>query len=106
MQKNGHWLRAVRVASAVMSNQKRKQWAEHLTPELQDHFDFVGEELVRYDVSQHRYNKSPEKHKAALVWLDENRRKPERREKATFWLVAISVVLSAVGIGVAMGASI
>jgi hypothetical protein len=85
-----------------MGSKKRDEWAHHLTPDLSEHFEFVGEDAVRFDVFQHRY-KEPEKHMAALVWLYDKRRKRELRDNATFWLVAIGVVLTAFSVGLAIG---
>jgi hypothetical protein len=48
----------------------RKDWLEHLSPELRERFESGGEELVIYDVQEHRY-KRPEKHYAASAWLAE-----------------------------------
>ncbi len=44
----------------------------HLDPVLRRHFESIGDDLVRIDVSRHAYG-NPKKHLAALAWLAEKR---------------------------------
>ena len=51
----------------------REERLKHLTPQLRQWFDGIGEELVRHDVSYHNYS-VPEKHHAGVAWLGESGR--------------------------------
>ncbi len=80
-----------------MTDEKRDEWKQHLTPELRDHFERIGEELVQFDVAHHNY-KEPAKHFAAIYWLGEKRIGRDNRESRMFWLVVVSVIVSAFGL--------
>ena len=54
------------------------KWPEFLTPDRERHFERVGEDLVMRDVFEHNYGK-PEKHYAALYWLEKKRNAREAR---------------------------
>jgi hypothetical protein len=78
----------------------REERAKFLTPEYRQWFDGIDEDLVRFDVSNHRY-KAPEKHYAALAWLDERRDKKEKQEatrhKVIAWLTGLTLFVAALG---------
>ncbi len=80
---------------------KRDEWKGHLTAELRQHFEDVGEESVQFDASNHNY-KSQEKQFAALYWLGEKRNVRELREKRIFWIVVASLLLTALSVVVAV----
>jgi hypothetical protein len=69
---------------------------KHLTPELRKHFDSVGPALVSFDVSNHNY-RAPEKHNAALAWLEEQRRREDRR----WWTMVVLTTLGVLFAGIA-----
>ena len=77
----------------------REERRKYLTPEYREWFDALDEDLVRHDVSNHNYKK-PEKHYAAIAWLDERREKKEKQEATRFrivaWLTAITLVVAVV----------
>ena len=78
------------------------EWEENLTPERRQHFESVGEDLVKRDVD--RYMQDSKKF-AALAWLGEKRQKQEVREGRLFRLVLLSVILSAIGVYLAWAGS-
>ena len=65
----------------------------HLDPVLRLHFENVGEDLVRIDVSRHVYQ-DPKKHLAALAWLAEKR----LVQKIRRWLTLLFSGIAAAGV--------
>lgn len=63
-----------------------EEWSNRLTPELREHFESIGRELVEHDVANHRYM-APEKKFAALAWLAEQRQEDEQKNTARHWLL-------------------
>ena len=80
---------------------KREEWKAHLTPERRQYFEDAGEESVQFDVSNHNYN-TQDREFAALYWLGEKRTAREKREKRIFWIVVASLLLTALGVVVAV----
>jgi hypothetical protein len=68
-----------------------QKWAGFLTPELRHHFNSIGEELVRRDISQRRFVR-PENHQAALAWLAEKRADKRLSEDFKIWLYFLGAV--------------
>ena len=84
---------------------KRDEWKKHLTPELRQHFDDVGYEAVKSDLTNRKYSKI-EKQLAALYWVNEEDDLRVAKETNRFrWLMTVgtaSVVVSLIGIAVAV----
>jgi len=75
-----------------MADDSLDEWTKHLTAEFREHFDRVGEDLVRTDVSRHAYA-SAEKHMAALAWLHEKRTARDSRETTRYrWMLLVTAV--------------
>lgn len=75
-----------------------KDWPGLLTDNLRDHFDRMGEEIVRHDVTNHNYGEK-EKHFAALHWLDVKRRKKDKQNftlRIVAWLTLIAAIIAIV----------
>ena len=66
-------------------------WRSHLTPGLRKKFEKMGEEIVRFDVTNHRYGSS-DKHFAALCWLQDERKKRNRRNILLLMLAVIGTL--------------
>ena len=69
------------------------EWPKFLTADRRRHFERIGEELVGFDVANHRYS-DPEKHVAALYWLGEKRRHREQREETISKVVKATLVVA------------
>lgn len=80
---------------------RRDEWKELLTPEWRQQFEDDGEESVQFDVSNHNH-KSQERQHAALYWLVEKRNARELREKCIFGIVVVTLVLTAIGLVIAV----
>lgn len=72
-----------------------EKWPGLLTDDLKAHFERLGEELVRWDVSNHNYGE-PEKHFAALYWLSRNRKARQKQSNAIL-VVTVLTLIAAVG---------
>ncbi len=70
-----------------------EEWSKHLTPDLREHFESVGRELVKHNVANHLYV-APDKHLAALAWLAEQRQENEQKDTARHWLLFTVGVLT------------
>ena len=70
-----------------------EEWPALLTPEMKTHFEYIGEELVLRDVSNHRYS-SPEKHFAAAHWLGEIRKKRDDRAKRVSSIATATLIVA------------
>ena len=66
-------------------------WPKGLTPDLERHFERVGEDLVRRDVSEQRYGEQ-EKYFAALYWLGKKRQERETRSEQTLKIVKWTLI--------------
>ena len=73
-----------------------EKWPELLTDDLKKHFDKMGEEIVRHDVTKHRYRK-PEKHYAALQWLKLKHEKKNSKDNWLFRIAILTLVVAIVG---------
>ena len=71
-------------------------WEKNLTPELRQHFESVGEDLVQKDLYQYALES---KKFAALAWLGEKRETREVREARLFRLVLATLIVSMIGVG-------
>lgn len=80
---------------------KRDEWKAHLTPEWRQQFEDVGEESVQFDVSHHNH-KSQERQYAAIYWLWEKSNARELREKRIFWIVVATLLLTVIGLVIAV----
>ncbi len=71
------------------------KWPELLTKDLERHFERMGEDLVKFDVSNHRYGET-EKHYAALYFLETKRNAREARQTLTLtigkWTLLIATL--------------
>ena len=81
-----------------MAESNLKKWKQHLTKGRREHFESVGEELVRAAVAAHSYS-NPDKYYGALVWLAEER----KRANLKGWLMT---VVGIVGVAIALAAYI
>ena len=71
-----------------------EEWSKLLTPELREYFGSLGKEVVEQQVADRR-NMAPEKHFAALAWLDEQRQEEEQRSTtAKHWMLFTVAVLT------------
>ena len=77
----------------------RKSWKTHLTPELEQHFENMGEATVQFDVTNHRYM-DPRKRFAAHYWLRKKRKNRGYRKAA---ITIASLIVAALGLAVAKG---
>jgi hypothetical protein len=75
------------------SNYKSK-WRQHLTPDLREHFRSVGVDLVRVDVANRNY-RVPNKHEAALAWLEEQRVAQTATDRWRFWAILLVTFITA-----------
>lgn len=71
------------------------RWPALLTSDREKHFERIGVELVTYDIANHRYE-DPEKHFAALYWLDRKRKSDDKRQAAVLrvgkWTLIVALL--------------
>jgi len=85
-----------------MFRRKPHRWVHHITPELRDHFEQIGVDLVTLDVSNHRYT-NQEKQWAAIAWLHEKNNRPDWWNRIGFWATVGGFLLSFLGIALSVG---
>jgi len=88
-----------------MARKLNPEGREHLTPELREHFEKTGYDGVFFDVAHHRYS-TPEKHRAALYWLREQRADREDREGMRFRTLLTVGVLTLLATGLAIAVAV
>ena len=74
-----------------------EEWSKRLTPELRECFGTLGKEVVEQQVADRRHM-APEKHFAALAWLDEQRQEEEQRSTARHWMLFTVAVLTFIAV--------
>ena len=69
------------------------EWPKFLTPDLERHFERIGEDLVRHDVAAHRYQEK-EKHFAALCWLKKKRDQRDHRGESAAKIMKLTLIVA------------